>query len=311
MRYITTAILIVLLSRLIISCQANREDPYSYKASFQFIKHQIVVSLQVNETEALNFLFDTGADPSVIDLNTAFSTGIYIDTTQHGEASGRGNGRTLIYPARMDSILFWGMKSYGVETVAADLSRLSKSLGIPLHGILGYSFLRDKLFTIDYATRNIYFFNDSARLNKSLSPKTMRTKFIQDGEDMIPVVNDFSINGIPFRASIDCGSSLEVEIFSHYVSSLGIDTSTSFQSHIIGANDKQDVKKLRLAAIHLGKEEFRGIDLTVSEIKDTTQWRMGNVGNRFLKHFKVSFNYPLKEIYFERPDDSHENKANQ
>ncbi len=49
----------------------------------------------------------------------------------------------------------------------------------------------------------------------------------------------------------------------------------------------------------LGKSAFKNIKGGIASIENTTQLRQGNIGNLFLKQFKVSFDYVNKEIIFE------------
>ena len=192
------------------------------------------------------------------------------------------------------------LKVKGIDAVALDLNYLGKPLGKPLHGILGYSLLKDKIFKIDYAGKKIEFFASREALNKSLHNKRyFAEKFVFQEGDIIPVIKNLKIKGRPFIASLDTGSSLHVEIFEHHISRYRIAVDTTARFTITGGQGKAENFHITIDRLSLGDKVFQNLKGGVAKVKNTGQLRMGNIGNGFLKQFKVSFDYVNKEVIFE------------
>ena len=155
-------------------------------------------------------LLDTGVDPSVVDFATAKELKLPIDTLQSGNAEGRGNDKVVVFPTAIEDLNI-NSKSYGtVEALTLDLKKLETPLGKKLHGVLGYSFLKDKIIRINYDDRILQLIDSKQHLEEIISENAFVTEFINDGDDMIPILNNFKVNGEYFIASLDTGSSLNI-----------------------------------------------------------------------------------------------------
>ena len=103
----------------------------------------------------LNFLLDTGASVSVLNLSTAQRLGLTLGSAVKvmgvgGTASGHWPVKLL---ADANHIELPG------EYLALDLSRLSRSCGNPVDGLVGADFFRDRVVQIDYAAQQIRVLN--------------------------------------------------------------------------------------------------------------------------------------------------------
>jgi hypothetical protein len=121
---------------------------------FEYCEGLLWVQVQVPQsTRPLNFIFDTGADVSVINGSTAkalrLKTGNWI-SVQGVHATMTGH-----WPTRLTA------KAAGVtlpsEYLALDLSKLARSCGRPLDGLLGADFVRGRVVQIDFASQQIRF----------------------------------------------------------------------------------------------------------------------------------------------------------
>lgn len=287
---------------IVIPCQA--QNITKNIIPFQYIKNQILIEVKLNNSsKKLYMLFDTGVDPSVIDLRTAEELNLKVEKGNEGEASGRGNESAKIYPTIFKELLIQNERHKNIEALAFDMSLLEKKIGTKVHGILGYSFIKDKIFRIDYKNKTIQFFKSSEELNKHLSSESKRLKLYTDDDDMIPLVDDISINNNRFLASFDTGSSLNIQIYEHSLEDLkldSIDLSKLDESQLFGAQGRKKTVITTLDSIVVSNDiVFNKQEITISSIKNTEQLRMGNIGNKFLDHFKVTFDYLNKEIILE------------
>src|SRR5262249_55308697 len=136
---------------------------------FEFVKQQVVLTARAGGSGPFRLLLDTAVDPSVIDLAVARSIGAPLAAGPGGEVQGVGSGRTRARASAIPDLELGGVPFGTVEALANDMSRLSARLGLPLHGVLGYSFLRSRVVTIDYPARVVYVDAEAQRPSRSPS----------------------------------------------------------------------------------------------------------------------------------------------
>lgn len=287
---------------LISSCQA--QSTIKKTVPFRYVKNQILIEIKLDkEGGNLYMLLDTGVDPSVIDYRTAEAYDLKVETDDEGVAEGRGTDKVKVYPTVLDELYIGNEKFNTIEALAFDMSGLAKKLGSPIHGILGYSFIKGKIFRIDYQNKEIQFFESEEGLDRELSDDAIRLSFETDGEDMIPILGDFKVNGHEFMASLDTGSSLNIQIYRHRLGDVQLDSLNMDKlksSALYGAQGKKETYTTTIDLFELGDAlAFKNQELTISTIKNKKQLRMGNIGNRFLENFRVSFDYINKKVVFE------------
>lgn len=291
----------MLLAAILFCCCKQDERTATVAIPFEFVKNQLLVKAYIQDEGPYNLLFDTGVTPSVIDIGLAKQLKLPIDTARSGLASGRGNQKVQLFPAQITQLKLGTWYLDSLEAVTLDQVFLGKALGKPLHGILGYSLMKGRIFKIDYQHREIQFFRSREQLDKTLQDQdAMVEKFIFQEGDIIPIVKNVTLNGKPFLASLDTGSSLSVEIFSHHLQkyAISIDSTKSYQ--ITGAQGKDEQFSIIIDELTLAGRSFHDIEGGVGRLKDTLQLRQGNIGNKFLRQFKqVSFDYQHQEVIFE------------
>jgi hypothetical protein len=103
-----------------------------------------------------------------------------------------------------------------LPAVALDLSRVSRVMGRPLDGVLGYNFLASRVAQIDYFRRRIRLYRESPFSPTPLPPPTLHRigfamKFMEGS--VLPVFEDCYVNGTRIPVTIDTGSSLGLILF--------------------------------------------------------------------------------------------------
>lgn len=287
---------------LTISCKAQSTSKLT--VPFRYVKNQILIQTKLDDHgESLYMLLDTGVDPSVIDYRTAEAYDLKVETDDEGVAEGRGSDTVKVYPTVLDELYIDNEKFNNIEALAFDMSGLAKKLGSPIHGILGYSFIKGKIFRIDYQNKEIQFFESEEDLEQQLSDEAIRLSYKTDGEDMIPILGDFKVDGHEFMASLDTGSSLNIQIYRHRLGDVQLDSldlDKLKSSALYGAQGKKETYTTTIDLFELGDAlAFENQELTISTIKNKKQLRMGNIGNRFLENFRVSFDYINNKVVFE------------
>jgi len=254
------------------------------------------------------FLLDTAVDPSVIDDALLELDGIELVSDESHEAEGAGDEKGIsIRLALVHRYAVGDWEMFKLEAVAADLSRFGGSLGIELAGILGYSFLKDKVVRIDYRNKQLELASDRAALPGRADdcPEAHTTPLqFMSAVDLIPVV-ELLINDQLLRVTIDTGSSLGVQIYDSAVSRLGLVSirDEAEASSITGARGQAEIRNATLDHIFLGSFEANDMPVSFSNRQHNPAERQGNVGNRFLETFLLTLDYVEGLVVFGHCED--------
>src|SRR5213079_1970072 len=95
-----------------------------------------------------------------IDLATAKELDLNLKSTGQ-QATGGGSEKSQVFLTQIPQVEIGGLASKNIVAVAVDLSKSSQVLGKPLHGILGYSMLKNRVVQFDYPKRVIRFYSPS------------------------------------------------------------------------------------------------------------------------------------------------------
>ncbi len=141
--------LLLLVTRLL---QAESDAVTALELPIRFRDGLLWLEVNVPQSDKpLNFLLDTGASVSVLDLNTAQRLGLKLGA----QVSVTGVGTTLSghWPVEMSA------KANQIELpgkyLALDLSKLSAACSNSVEGLVGADFLSDQVVQIDYAAQKL------------------------------------------------------------------------------------------------------------------------------------------------------------
>ena len=140
------------------------------KIPFKFEQNEIIVKVKINNKGPYNFLFDTGTNPSVINIKTAKRIGLQLN--EINRKVGKKN-KTRIYLCYLPKITVGKISQDSLLSVALNLSVFKTKFIEPIEGIIGYSFFNSKIFTIDYAKREILFYKKLPTINTTLVKEKM------------------------------------------------------------------------------------------------------------------------------------------
>jgi hypothetical protein len=113
----------------------------------------IVARGSVGSQKGLNFLVDTGANPSVLDRRVAQK----LHLQERPSILAGINGRVQAGQATVPSLQFGPIRRENVNMVVADLSFFSKAIPVPIDGVIGLDVVGQTPFEIDYAASQISF----------------------------------------------------------------------------------------------------------------------------------------------------------
>src|SRR5438128_4037378 len=193
--------LLIALSSCVALAQSSNNQPIA-EVPFAFDHTSVIIQVKVNGKGPFNMVLDTGSDVAAIDLATAKDLGLNLKSTG-GQAIGGGAEKQQIFLTQIPQVEIGGLVSKNINAVAVDLSKSSQVLGKPLHGALGYGFLKNRVVQFDYPRRVIRFYSASPYTKSDATSSNGRRVVLpfRLGDDS-PIIDDVYVDGKKIRAVI-------------------------------------------------------------------------------------------------------------
>ena len=250
-------------------------------------------------------LIDTDTDPSAIDSATARELGL-VQGSKGYPASGGGNETNVFHLTRLSVVEIGNITVKEISAGTIDLAKLSAKMERPIQGVLGYSFLRDRIIQIDYPQSKIRFYAESPYPGILNAPNTVNTIAVPFRYDEGVLIDSVFVNGQKMKATIDTGSSGTFALTPEAIATLGLEEETrdAKTEEFVGYNGAYETKTGVLKSVRIGR---LSVDST-----QATFWLPGtghdkkkfqvNIGNGFFKDFVMTFDFRGKIVVFERVD---------
>ena len=221
---------------------------------FEFVHNQILVQVKIAGKGPYTMLVDTGTDPSAIDLDTAKELGLGLDLRSYA-ASGGGREIQPVQVTRLPSVELGTVIAKDVVAGAIDLTKLAAKLERPIHGVLGYSFLKDRIIQIDYAASKIRFYLQSPYAAIANAPNTVNVVAMPFRYDDGVLIDSVFINGQKLKATLDTGSSGTFALTPEAVAILGLEDQArdGAAEKSVGYNGEYESKSGVLKSVRLGR----------------------------------------------------------
>ena len=269
---------------------------------FDFLHNQIVLRVMLNGQGPFSFILDTGTRGTAIDLHLARDLGLPLGTqaVSQGVGAGRSGGRSTTFV----ELCVGSIVVRRLDAAVFDLSGVSRTLGRPLHGVLGFSFLDSRITQIDYFTRRIRFFAESPFPPNVPRNDAKAISFPMQfrANSVLPVLENCHVNGMRLTLTIDTGSSLGLVLFPRSIERLGLAELARSGIPMDAAGylgearlTKGWVKSVVLKTIDLGAVEVAYVRKGYSDDEDPER-RGGSVGNAILQDFVLTLDYPARLV---------------
>lgn len=273
------------------------------KVKFQLINNLVIVPIQVNGTP-LSFVLDTGVSTPIL-FNLSDKDSIQINEVSEITIQGLGEGEPIqALRSRNNSFKLGGIenKTQGLYVVLDKSLNFSPSLGIPIHGIIGYDLFRDFVVEMNYSSGNIKLYNPEfykykkSKKNRTLPLTIIRKKAYVDGEVFL---KDDENESVSVRMLLDTGSSDAIWLFEnediqipevHYDDFLG----RGLGGDVYGKRTRVKSMKLGDFALKNAKAAFPDKE-SFNAIKNLGN-RNGSLGGEVLKRFNIIFDYRNQKI---------------
>ncbi len=238
-------------------------------------------------------LLDTGVDPSVIDIARAEALGLKIDRGNGGEASGEGDAKEAkVFPATVDGLAVGGRAIAPIDALAIGMAGLSAQYGRSLDGVLGYSFLSNRIVLIDYAHATLGILGPSfgcgpvrAGLPKALECRSRSLRRRQHPEDP-----DFRLGKASGPISLDTGSNGGIALYQSALALSGVKAALVEKGETSFAGARYGKTKIYVLNAPVGFGPFTlpaGQAVTLRGAKDAVEDHVANIGNKLFAAMKL------------------------
>ena len=274
------------------------EIPFEEKHGF------IIVSVKFNRTLPLEFIFDTGAEHTIL-FKRQFADLMGIEYSKRIRILGSDLSQELY--ALIARNLYMQIKNTAdvrrdIVVLEENLSMLDESTGLDVDGIIGGSYFRGMVVKINYKRRKITIYNPA-----KFSPPTKN--FEEHNITLIRnkpyfVTNTLLSNGVDLETNLllDTGAALTFLLHSNSDSLLV--TPENKISGYVGYGISGPIEGFlgKVSKLYFGSFEFNDILTSFQEIEniildDKTLVRNGILGNLLLRRFEVIIDYQKRKLY--------------
>lgn len=257
-----------------------------------FSYKEVLVKARINDGEPMDFLFDTGANQTLIDRRVAAENLLDKQTGMRmNAAAGTLYGLTTEVPR----LQFGELTIPGIQAVIVDLSAHARQLGKPIAGVLGTNVLNRFAVSIDYGKSQITFRD---YVNYKAPPGAIIVPFVDrkgplckiqlNGRDEVQCLIDTgaAFNNLPSAI----GKKYQVGQSVHYTEGVGVD----------GRSVK--LGTVQIPSVKIGTATIRDVSFTYSADNDpskkgiVTGSSTGILGNPFWQNFTLTLDYRMRQL---------------
>lgn len=261
------------------------------------------IKASFNNSDSLNFIFDTGATGMMIDSATAERAGISKESRLPASVAGSGGSQSYTMVLNQ-SINLGKTELKHVNLTMVNFSSLSTTLGSKLDGIIGYEILSRYVTKIDFDQKKIFLYD---RINAVDTTGYSNMPFEFSKNILIPrfPISITLANGESFTGKVmfDTGNAIPLLVsspfskFHNFDSKLGETTrSLGRGMNAITQDQVADIKSMTFGGFHFGPMSIR---LTINDKADAQDGYLGILGIEVIRRFNIIMDYKRKYIYLQ------------
>lgn len=280
------------------------------KIPFKFINNLIFIPLKVNGVE-LNFLLDSGVEETIL-FGMEEKKEVRLFNVQAIELRGLGSSSSVEGLRSTNNTLEingYTSTKHLCYIVVDESFNLSSHIGIPVNGIIGYSFFKNNLTEINYKTKRITIYKDLDIYRKRIEKKFEAVPIsIEKSKPYLNGTVVIASGEIPAKLLIDIGNGDALWLFANDSKQINL-PEKNFHDYL-GRGFSGDIEgnRAQIQKFRFSKFEFKmpivafPDSISIQHIK-MVENRSGSVGSEILKRFVVIFDYKNGVMYLKKNAD--------
>lgn len=261
---------------------------------FSLENNSVYLQGKVNAVDNVKFLFDTGADGSVININSKKKVDLKIDGKSQNKGS---NGVNTVDYSSHNTVQFGDIQKTDV------LFTLIPYGEVNFDGVFGTDLMKGKIIEIDYQKNVLRFYDENDRSIDLSGYEKMKLHLI----DNYPAVeSSITVNGKEYSGyfGLDSGADDALTIASPYArkNSLASTMKTIGKATAQGSDGSvYEMPVVLCPSITFAQKFLYNVPITLSsstEGIDASEKMAGFFGNAFLKRFNTIIDFKNQFIYF-------------
>lgn len=274
---------------------------------FELINNLIFIPLNVNGV-ALNFLLDSGLDETIL-LSLDDPETLNLKNVEKIKLRGLGSKESIEgLKSTHNNISVKGLidNNHSLYIVLDQSFNFSSHVGIPVNGIIGYSFFKDNLVEINYERKKITVYNDAKYIQRKIKKQYQSIPIsIEKKKPYAQVTIGMEANEFSAKLLVDLGNSDAVWLFKDKNSNIKVPDKNL--DDFLGMGFSGDVmgKRARIPKFSIAKFEFDNPIIAFPDsasIRSVTMVknRLGSIGGEILKRFTVIFDYKNEQLFLKK-----------
>jgi hypothetical protein len=279
--------------------------------SFQLVNNLVLVPVKVNGVE-LTFLLDSGVAQTIV-FSIDDSDDLEFKNTQKVMLKGFGSDYSVPGLKSTDNVLeVKGMisRSHLLYIILGEEFNFSDHLGVPVNGIMGFTFFKNNMVEINYSRKRITIYDDNNKNRKKIEAKFSKVSLsIEKNKPYL--IGHVKLNGSvdALKLLVDIGNSDSIWLFENDKITI---PNKNFEDYL-GKGFSGDVFGKRAQVDEFSLLDFKFTnpiaafpDSSSIKFLKSIPERMGSVGGEILKRFTVIMDYKNNLLYL-KPNKSFNN----
>lgn len=272
---------------------------------FKLVKNLIVIPIYINQKGPFNFILDTGVTLMII-TEAELIDSLNIKSTRNIKISGIGKGDEIAAVLTNDICVKIGSatsESVATAILKKDVFNLSEYLGIPISGLIGYSFFDSFVVKINYKENRLIFYNPI--YEPQLKGQKISIQIINNKPYILSEITNSNGETVLAKLIIDTGASHALSLESLNKKAYPTPKKTVEADLGIGLSGPITGVVGRIPQLKIGSfisknivSSFPFYDDIISKVFQEN--RNGNLGSDFLKRFTIVFDYGKECIYLNK-----------
>lgn len=273
---------------------------------FHMVNKLLILPVQINDSDTLQFIFDTGLENSII---CELEAGEVLELKQAREVLVRGIG----HDNPVDAILSRGNSlkigdiSFGDQEyliLSSNLLQLSRKMGTKIHGLMNMQAFQEYLIEIDYERKLLTFYEPAYfSEHKNLDGYTSLQMDINNNSSFINATiftNDGASRQVKLMLDTGAGYALSLDAGSLPGYTIPETSRDCFIGYPIDGNI--DGKIGRIRGMDIGPYNLPDLLVSFPDSQafmpdETVQEQNGIIGAELLRRFNLILDYPDKKIH--------------